>query len=294
MINENRKGIILAGGSGTRLMPTTKVISKQILTVYDKPMIFYALSALMMSHIREILIISSERDINLFISLLGDGSNLGIEISYKVQQYPNGIAECFILGKEFLGDQSSALILGDNLFYGSDLSIKFKKASLRTIPTIFSCNVKNPSDYGIIELNNENKALKIVEKPTATQSHFAVTGFYFYDNLVTKIAEDLKPSKRGELEITDINNFYINNGELHVEILGRGNFWLDMGTHDSLLEASNWVSTIQNRQDMMICCPEEIAFSNKWISEEKLEKIIYAYGENKYSNYLKKILAKKQ
>lgn len=290
MKKNNRKGIVLAGGSGSRLLPATSVVSKQILTIYDKPMIYYSLSVLMLSGIREILLISTARDIDLFKLLLGDGSKFGISISYKIQNKPNGIAESFIIGKEFIGSDDVALILGDNLFYGSDLQQKFKKASLNENATIFSCNVHNPSNYGVVEFNNKKQIINIEEKPKLPKSNFAVTGLYFYDNNVINLAKNLKPSKRGELEITDINNFYVKSKKLFVEFLSRGNVWLDMGTHDSLLEASNLVSTIQKRQGHLICCPEEIAYLNNWISEENLEKIIQTCGNNQYSNYLKRHL----
>lgn len=290
MKKNNRKGIILAGGSGSRLLPATSVVSKQILTIYDKPMIYYSLSALMLSGIREILLISTARDIDLFRFLLGDGTKFGISISYKIQNKPNGIAESFIIGKEFIGSDEVALILGDNLFYGSDLQHKFKKASSNKNATIFSCNVDNPSNYGVVEFNKKKQIINIEEKPKFPKSNFVVTGFYFYDNNVIDLAKNLKPSKRGELEITDINNFYVKSKKLFIEFLSRGNVWLDMGTHDSLLEASNFVSTIQKRQGHLICCPEEIAFLNNWISEENLEKTIQTCGNNQYSNYLKRYL----
>lgn len=283
-----RKGIILAGGSGSRLMPSTQVVSKQILTVYDKPMIYYALSVLMLSDIREILIISTKRDIVFFKALLNNGEHLGLNISYKVQLHPNGIAECFILGKEFIGKDHCALILGDNLFYGSDLPAICKRASSKTKSSIFAYQVTNPSDYGVVQFNGKNEVIEIEEKPENPKSQFAVTGLYFYDNDVVEISSSIKPSKRGELEITDVNNVYIKNKKLSVEILSRGHVWLDMGTHDSLLEAANWVSVIQKRQGILISSPEEIAFIKKWISKEKLEEIISGYGENQYSNYLKR------
>jgi len=290
MVIKNRKGIILAGGSGTRLLPSTKSVSKQILTIYDKPMIFYALSVLMLSNIREILIISTPRDIIFFEILFGDGAYLGLSISYKIQHAPNGIAESFILGEEFIGSDHCALILGDNMFYGNDLSSILKNASSKVNSSIFVYQVKDPSSYGVIELDENNNILGIEEKPKVPKSNLAVTGLYFYDNEVIEVAKNLIPSLRGELEITDINNYYINIKKMSVEYLRRGHTWLDMGTHDSLLEASNYVSTLQKRQGVLISSPEEIAFLNKWISIEQLEELIHSYGNNQYAQYLKKYL----
>ena len=290
MYINKRKGIILAGGSGSRLMPSTKVVSKQILSVFDKPMIFYPLSVLMLSGIRQILIISTPRDIEFFKKLFSNGKHLGMSISYKIQTSPNGIAESFIIGRNFIGNDNCALILGDNLFYGSDLPMKFKKSSAKNVSTIFAYQVTNPSDYGVVEFNDKNEVIHIEEKPEDPNSQFAVTGLYFFDNHVIEIAKSLKPSNRGELEITDVNNVYIQEKKLSVEILSRGDVWLDMGTHNSLLEASNWVSAIQKRQGVLISSPEEIAFLNKWITLEKLEEIISGYGNNHYYNYLKKYL----
>jgi glucose-1-phosphate thymidylyltransferase len=286
----NRKGIILAGGLGTRLMPSTKAISKQMLTVYDKPMIFYALSVLMLSKIREILIISTQRDISFFQALLNNGEQFGINISYKIQSNPNGIAESFIIARTFIGNDTCALILGDNLFYGSDLPEMLKRASLKENSSIFVYQVRNPSDYGVVQFTDNNKISHIEEKPRSPKSELAVTGLYFYDNDVVNIAKNLNPSKRGELEITDINNIYIKQNKLSVERLSRGHVWLDMGTHDTLLEASNLVAAIQKRQGVLIGSPEEIAFINKWISKEKLGEIISKLGKNQYSEYLKKYL----
>lgn len=287
----NRKGIILAGGHGTRLYPATLSISKQLLPVYDKPMVYYALCSLMQSGIREILVISTPRDMPSYKTLLGDGSNWGISIDYSIQDKPEGLAQAFILGEGFINNSSSALILGDNIFYGHDFSKITTKASKReTGATVFAYHVNDPERYGVIEFDDEQRAISIEEKPQNPKSNFAVTGLYFYDSDVCKIAKEIKPSKRGELEITSINEFYLKNKILNVELMGRGYAWLDTGTHTSLLEASQFIQTIENRQGLKVACPEEIAFINKWIDEETLLKQINLMPNNSYHQYLKKLL----
>lgn len=281
------KGIILAGGLGTRLYPLTKAISKQILPVYDKPMIYYPMSVLMLSGIREILIISTPRDIVLFQELLGDGSWLGLEIQYKVQAEPRGLAEAFILGEEFIGNDRVALVLGDNIFYGSRFSEMLHKAAARDVgATIFGYYVKDPSAYGVVSFDEEGNVTEIEEKPKTPKSNYAVPGLYYYDNDVIRIAKDIQPSARGELEITDVNNAYLRKGLLKVELMGRGMAWLDTGNHDSLLDASNFVASIQKRQGLYISCVEEIAYKQGFIDRNQLLSLAEKMNNTAYGNYL--------
>ena len=287
----NRKGIILAGGSGTRLYPITQGISKQLIPVYDKPMIYYALSTFMLGNIREILLISTPKDISMYEALLGDGSKLGISIEYKVQPSPDGLAQAFIIGEDFINHDPSALILGDNIFYGHNLDIILSKANKKEYQaTVFAYHVNDPMRYGVVEFDENNIAISIEEKPKNPKSNFAVTGLYFYDENVCEVAKSIKPSPRGELEITDVNKWYLDQGNLNVEIMGRGFAWLDTGTYDSLMKASNFISIIQNRQGMQVACPEEIAFNKGWISESQLENLANNMNKNKYGQYLLKIL----
>jgi len=283
------KGIILAGGAGTRLFPLTKSVSKQILPLYDKPMIYYPLSVLMLAGIREVLIISTPRDINVFKELFGDGSWLGMRFDYVIQENPRGLADAFILGENFIKDDNCALVLGDNVFYGRGFSQTLKNAvsviNQEKGGLIFAYYVKDPKEYGVVEFNKDGKALSIEEKPAKPKSHYAVPGLYFYDNDVIEIAKNIKPSARGEIEITTVNNIYLEKGNLSVEVLGRGMAWLDTGSYDSLLEASNFIATIQKRQGMYISCIEEIAFSNGWISRDELKKIASFYNTD-YGAYL--------
>ena len=291
---KNRKGIILAGGSGTRLYPLTIAISKQIMPVYDKPMIYYPLSVLMQAGIKEILIISTPRDIVVFQSLLRDGSQWGMHFEYKVQEKPNGLAEAFIIGEDFIGEDNVAMILGDNMFYGEHLKEKLIAASSREEEaTIFGYYVKDPRAYGVVEIDENGKAISIVEKPENPKSNYAVPGLYFYTNDVVEIAKNVKPSARGELEITSINDVYMKMGKLKVEKLGRGMTWFDTGTHDALLETASFVQTIEKRQGLQVCCPEEIAYKNKWITAEQLSKLAEIYMKTEYGKYLKDLAENK-
>ena len=281
------KGIILAGGSGTRLYPLTKAISKQIMPIYDKPMIYYPLSVLMLANIREILLISTPRDLPVFEELLGDGSQLGIKLKYKVQKYPNGLAEAFILGEEFIRDDNVCLILGDNVFYGAGFSgLLEESAKLKEGAVVFGYPVKDPRAYGVVEFDKNGKAISLEEKPENPKSNYAIPGLYFYDNTVVKKSKSIKPSERGELEITTINEEYLKEGKLNVKQLGRGITWLDTGTHESLLQAANYVETIQNRQGYYIACIEEIAYRKKWINEIQLRQIADTMLKTDYGKYL--------
>jgi len=289
------KAIILAGGSGTRLYPMTQVISKQLLPVYDKPMIFYPLSMIMLAGIREILIISTPNDTPNFKNLLGDGSQLGLDISYAIQSSPDGLAQAFIIGEKFIAGDSCAMVLGDNIFYGTDIQPKLQTAASRTEgATIFAYTVRNPKRYGVVELDDRRRATSLEEKPANPKSNYAVTGLYFYDSNVTEIAKSLTPSKRGELEITDLNRVYMENHQLYVEVLGRGTAWLDTGTQNSLLDASNFVKTIEERQGFKICCPEEIAYHMGYISAEQVREIALPLTNSGYGRYLLDILGDKE
>lgn len=289
-----RKGIILAGGAGTRLHPATLSISKQLLPVYDKPMIYYPLSTLMLADIRDILIISTERDTPCFQELLGDGAHLGLNISYAVQPHPGGLAQAFLIGEGFIGNDHAALVLGDNIFYGHDLVQLMENAMQREEgASIFAYHVQDPERYGVAEFDAAGKVLSIEEKPAKPKSSYAVTGLYFYDRNVVDYAKSLQPSPRGELEITDLNKIYLDQDKLSVEIMGRGYAWFDTGTHDSLLEAGHFVATLQNRQGLKIACPEEISFSKKWINAAELEKLASKLGKSGYSKYLVNLLHEK-
>lgn len=284
---KNRKGIILAGGSGTRLYPLTKAISKQIMPVYDKPMIYYPLYVLMAAGIREVLIITTPRDNETFRELLGDGKKWGMHIEYQIQEKPNGLAEAFIIGENFIGDSNVSLILGDNMFYGGDLNDVLKCANAReNEATIFGYKVKDPRRYGVVEIDENGNAVSIEEKPSEPKSNYAVPGLYFYTNDVVEIAKNVKPSARGELEITSVNEEYMNRGKLKVEKLGRGMAWFDTGTHDALIETASFVQTIEKRQGMQICCPEEIAFENGWITGDELKKLAEPLLKSDYGRFL--------
>lgn len=285
------KGIILAGGSGTRLYPVTKAISKQITPIYDKPLIYYPLSVLMLAGIKDILVISTPRDIGTFEELLGNGSDLGLKIEYAIQEHPNGLAEAFIIGENFIGNDACALVLGDNMFYGHGLTGIVKEAAKReTGATIFGYYVNNPKSFGVVEFDEAGKAISLEEKPEKPKSNFAIPGLYFYDNTVVEKAKAVKPSHRGELEITTLNEMYLNEGTLNVLSLGRGMAWLDTGTHDGLLEASNFVKTIQSRQGVMVACLEEIAYKNGWISKEKVEELAKPLLKSHYGEYLMNLI----
>jgi glucose-1-phosphate thymidylyltransferase len=287
----NRKGIILAGGSGTRLYPVTQTISKQLLPVYDKPMIYYPLTTLMLGGMRDILIISTPEDTPRFESLLGDGSQWGLNFQYKVQPSPDGLAQAFLLGEEFIGDDPSALILGDNIFYGHDIQELLFSANTREFgATVFAYHVQDPERYGVAEFDKNYKVISIEEKPLKPKSNYAITGLYFYDNTVVDLAKSLKPSFRGELEITDLNKLYLMDKKLKIEIMDRGYAWLDTGTHDSLLDAGQFIATIENRQGLKVACPEEIAYRNKWISADDLISLTKPFLKNNYGKYLMSLL----
>ena len=285
---KKRKGIVLAGGSGTRLYPATRAISKQLLPVYDKPMVYYPLTTLMLAGIDEVLLISTPQDTPRFAELLGDGSQWGMHIEYAVQPRPDGLAQALIIGREFIGAGPSALVLGDNLFFGHDFVKHLQAADARTDgATVFAYHVQDPERYGVVEFDAEQRALSIEEKPTAPKSNYAVTGLYFYDQQASDIAASIRPSARGELEITDLNRAYLEQGALHVDIMGRGFAWLDTGTHDSLHEASSFIGTLQKRQGLMVACPEEIAFNQGWIDAEQLLRLAAPLAKNDYGRYLR-------
>ena len=287
-----RKGIILAGGSGTRLHPLTKVVSKQLMPVYDKPMIFYPLTTLMMSGIKDILIITTPAEQLRFIELIGDGSDLGINVQYAVQPSPDGLAQAFIIGEEFIGNDSCTLILGDNIYYGHDLKVSLKNAhDQEQGATVFGYHVTDPERYGVVEFDEQWNALSIEEKPLKPKSNYAVTGLYYYDNRVVDFAKEVKPSVRGELEITDLNNLYLKEGSLKVELMGRGSAWLDTGTLDSLLDAANFVAAIEKRQGLKVCCPEEVAYRMGYIDAAQLEKLAAPLKKSGYGTYLLKVIS---
>ena len=285
-----RKGIVLAGGAGTRLHPLTRVVSKQLLPVYDKPMVFYPLSTLMLAGIRDVLVISTPTDLPMFERLLGDGSDLGMRFSYKVQETPNGLAQAFVLGRDFIGGDEVCLVLGDNIFYGAELPAMLRAANADPAPTVFGYRVADPERYGVVEFGRDGRAVSLEEKPAQPKSNYAVVGLYFYPNSVVEIAANLKPSARGEFEITDVNREYLRRGELKVKVMSRGYAWLDTGTHQSLADATNYVRAIVERQGLQMSCIEEIAWSQGWIDKAQLKRLADAYGKSSYGQYLRNLV----